>query len=366
MRWPWTKPKEEFLEKMGSHLCRSDLNVAIFRGRISRRGSVGVIGIFVNKQGVGEIAMLRQLVGRAVAGTVGPDAFSVYLLLIVRSYNPTRRNRNIGTAKSGHGQDNRMTIPDVSHGESIFWEKIEGAKEIIRIVSGKPLKFYVQPTRADCVHACTVDDIARLMSHVPVGDWEGLDAIVLRQARRKEQMLEPVWGRLAYAADLVNQHRQVLYSGPAIIIEAVNPAKPFRFGKSLSSDGRAELDRLKTDGHKLRPGDRNNTIVLTLESCRATQLYRTLPHELGHWVDFLQKVEHPAAALPNLDTYGELVEQFHRRPSREREEFAHSYAERLARRLLATDAIPFDRLLDREQLLKDHLHLDDFYPTRPL
>ena len=28
-----------------------------------------------------------------------------------RGYDPTRRNRNIGTAKAGHGQDNRLVIP---------------------------------------------------------------------------------------------------------------------------------------------------------------------------------------------------------------------------------------------------------------
>ena len=232
-------------------------------------------------------------------------------------------------------------------------------------VSGKPLKFYAQPTRPDCVHACTVDDIVRLMSQVPLGDWEGLDAIVLRQPRRKEQTLEPVWGRLAYAADLVNQGRQVLYSGPAIILEAVNPTKPLKFGKSLSGEGIAELERLKSDGHEIRPS-RNHTIVPTLESCRATQLYRTLPHELGHWVDFLEKVEHPAAALPNLDTYGDLVERFHSRPHREKEQFAHSYAERLAARLRAASAIPFDRQLDKDKLLKDHLCLDDFDPAARL
>jgi hypothetical protein len=37
-------------------------------------------------------------------------------------FNPIRRNRNIGTAKSGHGQDNRMTIPKIAHGSNDFWE----------------------------------------------------------------------------------------------------------------------------------------------------------------------------------------------------------------------------------------------------
>jgi hypothetical protein len=290
----------------------------------------------------------------------------VYRLEMVPGYNPSRRNRNIGTAKSGHGQNNRLTIPAVAHGEYVYWERIEDAQVVCRVISGRALKVFVQPTRSDCVHVCTVEDITRLMSQIPVSDWEGLDAIVLRQPRRKEQTLAPVWGRLSYAADLVNQRRQVLYSGPAIIIEAVNPTALVKFGKSLSGDGMVELERLKSDGHKVRPGDRHHTIGPTLESCRATQLYRTLLHELGHWVDFLEKVERPAAALPNPDAYEELLERFHRRPDREKEQFAHTYAERLSKRLLAAKAIPFDRQLDQEQLLKDQLRLGDFDPRGKL
>jgi hypothetical protein len=277
--------------------------------------------------------------------------------------NPTRRNRNLGTTKSGHGQNNRLTIPDVGHGEHVFWERIDGAIEVSRVVSGRALKFFIQPTRADCVYACTVDDITRLMSYVPFPDWEGLATVVLRQPRRKEQTLASVWGRLSYAADLVNKRGDVLCSGPAIIIEAVNPTKPLKFGKSLSLDGMAELERLKSDGHKLRPGDRNHTIEPTLESCRATQLYRTLPHELGHWVDFLEKVERPAVKLgaDNIDDYGKLLDRYHSRPNGEKERFAHSYAEQLRQHLIASRAIPFDRELDHEQLMQDRLRLQDFH-----
>jgi hypothetical protein len=149
------------------------------------------------------------------------------------SYNPTRRNRNIGTAKSGYGQNNRMTVPEVAHGENLFWERIDGARQAIRTVSGRSIKFFVQATRADCVYTCTIDDIACLLSHVPADDWEGIEAILLRQPRRKEQVLQSVWGRLAYAADLVDRRGRVLYQGPAIVIEAVNPTEPIKFGKNL-------------------------------------------------------------------------------------------------------------------------------------
>jgi hypothetical protein len=213
-----------------------------------------------------------------------------------------------------------------------------------------------------------VDDIARLMASVPASDSEGLETVVLRQPRRKEQVLASVWGRLSYFAELVNRRGSVLYSGPAIVIEALNPTEPLKFGKSLSIDDRAELERLRLDGHKLRVGDRNHTIEPTLESCRATQLYRTMPHELGHWVDFLEKVQGPSATLgpdEEADGYGRLLDRYHARPHREKEQFAHAYAERLREHLRAINAIPFDRELDRERIKQDGLRLEDFIFLSP-
>jgi hypothetical protein len=277
-------------------------------------------------------------------------------------FNPTRRNRNIGTAKSGHGQNNRMTVPQVAHGENLFWERIDGARQVTRTVSGRPLKFFVQATRADCVHACTIDDIVRLLSSLPAADWEGIEAILLRQPSRKEQVLASVWGRLAYAADLVDRHGRVLYQGPAIVLEAVNPIEPIKFGKGLPPEDLAELERLRLDGHNIRQGDRNHTIEPTLENCRATQLYRTFLHELGHWVDFLEKVERPAALLASgtSDQYSTLLDRFHRRPFSEKEEYAHSYAEQARQHLTATHVLPFERQLDRKQLQRDKLPAQDF------
>ena len=280
----------------------------------------------------------------------------------MRGYNPTRRNRNIGTVKGDRGQENPMTVPAVSHGKYHFWERIDDAKKVVRTVSGRQISFFVQPTRGDCVHACTIDDLTQLLSCLPTPDWEGIEAILLRQPRRKEQTLAAVWGRLTYAADFVDGRGEILYSGPAIIIEAVNPRKPIKFGKRLSIESAAELDRLRSDGHHVRDGDRNHTVDSTLESCRATQLYRTLPHEIGHWVDYLEKVERPSGQLgaDASSDYQTLSDRFHSRPAREREQFAHGYAERLRAHLTAEQLIPFDRQLDREQMQQDNLLLRDF------
>ena len=277
-------------------------------------------------------------------------------------HNPTRRNRNIGTAKSGHGQNNRMSIPEVAHGKNTFWERIDDAREVARIVINRTIKFYVQQTRADCVHACTVDDIAHLFLHIPSEDWEGIGAVLLRQPRRKEQILASVWGRLAYAADFTNKNGRVVYSGPAIVLEAVNPFMPVKFGRGLSVGSMDELDRLRSDGHKIK-SDRDHTIQPSLTSCRATQLYRTILHELGHWVDFLEKVERPFAGSDGElqgDLYPRLLNTFHRRPDKEKEQFAHAYAERMRRKLTALQVIPFDRQLNRESIIRDRLRFEDF------
>ena len=148
-----------------------------------------------------------------------------------------------------------MTVPETAHREYRFWERMENARQARRIVSGRLIKFFVQPTRADCVHACTIDDLARMLSYLPAPDWAGIGAVLLRQPRRKEQTLEAVWGRFSYAADLVDRNGNVLYAGPAIIIEAVKPDASIKFGKRLFPEGIAELERLKTDGHIIRsPG----------------------------------------------------------------------------------------------------------------
>jgi hypothetical protein len=93
-----------------------------------------------------------------------------------------------------------------------------------------------------------------------------------------------------------------------------------------------------------------------------------MPHELGHWVDFLEKVQRPSATLGSdeeADGYGGLLDRYHSRPNREKEHFAHAYAERLREHLVAIRAIPFDRELDREQFKQDGLRLEDFHLSQP-
>lgn len=270
---------------------------------------------------------------------------------------PTRRNRNIGTAKSGHGQDNELVIPDSWHDSLVFWEKLERHAIVTKDLDGVPVTIIVEGTRSDCVHPCTVEDLIHLLRYVPAQDLDGLEVFVLRQPKRKEQILEPVWGRLAYFAEMDQ------FSGPAIILEAQNLSRPIEKPRSMKPEEREELARLREDGHEFRANRRAFVAQPTLESARATQLYRTLLHEIGHWVDYLEKVRRPTLESGvELGVTEDLEARYFSRPKSEREAYAHRYADRMAEQLRKDGVIPFDRRLTRESLERDELSPADFVP----
>src|SRR5215831_11316232 len=118
------------------------------------------------------------------------------------------------------------------------------------------------------------------------------------------------------------------------------------WSKSLTPDGRQELERLRGDGHEIVTTRRGHRINVSLESIRATQLYRTLLHEIGHIVD---NDRDPIA--------------FDRRSSLEKESFAHQYADKLRERLIRFGIIPFDRIFDTKIIGRDGLSVSDFTAT---
>jgi hypothetical protein len=205
-------------------------------------------------------------------------------------------------------------------------------------VGGRPFTILVEPTRADCIHACSVEDLFRVLGALPGPDLEGLGLLVLRQPKRKEQILSSVWGRLSYSLE-IGRHQ-----GPAVILEAIPLAQPMIWSRSLDPVGMAEQERLRQDGHTIRATRRGYLIETTAESVRATQLYRTLLHEIGHWNDYLRSVIRPAGATPY--SFAALSDRYRSRPCSEREAFAHRYAERMGGLLRTWGVIPFPRLSD--------------------
>ena len=222
---------------------------------------------------------------------------------------------------------------------------------------GRDFPIFVEETRHDCVHACTVADVATVLNFIPAGDYANLAAVVLRQPKRKEEILHPVWGRMVYYAN-VGRPQGGSTAGPIVILEAVTPDRNWWRGKSMGPADAAEIDRLAADGHQISPTRSRIKIQSSLESTRATQLYRTLPHEIGHLVDYATKA--PKANELNghtLDQQIELEEKFWQRPSQEREAFAHRYADEFRSRMFGSGVFPFSRI---ESWLEDGLRATDF------
>lgn len=254
--------------------------------------------------------------------------------------NPTRRNRNIGTAKQGHGQSNSMVIP--SRNDGPYWLDCIGEhKTEIRIIADKEVQFIIEVNNKNFIHPCTVDDVARVLEALPKNEWLGLQTFVFRQPSRKQTLVSPVWGRLLYRADLETAKGKRLAKGPVIFLDAVQIEKPIIWSASLDTDDSKELESLRADGHDVQRSGRKYVIMLTASSARNTQLYRTLLHEIGHWFDWLSKVEIPS---DNGGDWECLEKNYFARPKAERESFAHRYADAKRIHLEQNGLIPFDRL----------------------
>jgi hypothetical protein len=254
-------------------------------------------------------------------------------------FSPIRRNRNIGTAKQGHGRQNRMVIPCRHEALSPLEVIGEHASEQ-RKVAGKTVTFIVEETRADSSHPCSIADVARLLESVPSSDWAGLNTIIFRQPTRKQAILDPAWGRLRYSGRVTAKKMQVIAEGPMLMLDAVNQGFNMNWSAALAPEDQVELARLREDGHSIeRVGNRYAISVSNL-SARNTQLFRTVLHEIGHWFDWLEKVETPAARGADIR---ELIDNYFARPQSEREAFAHRYADSMKSQLSKNGAIPFEQ-----------------------
>lgn len=257
-------------------------------------------------------------------------------------WNPGRRNRNIGTAARGHGQDNQLVIPQRWSDERVFWEKLN---DPVAVHAGD-LVVLVEPVLAGYMHACTPDDVLAVLREVPE-DLGDLRTVALRQPTRKQAVLRPVWGRLAYYAE-IGPHR-----GPTVFLEAQEVGRVVRESTSMSVEDQREFDRLIADGHRPVRDARAFRYELTLKATRATQLYRTLLHEVGHQVDYMRSVEAPQTELGRDADFAEsdaIVNRYWAKSSREKEAFAHRFADELGERLRHSGVFPFQRLADPGRL----------------
>jgi hypothetical protein len=201
------------------------------------------------------------------------------------------------------------------------------------------MTFIVEDPRGDCLHPCTIDDVVAMLELVPASDWVGIGTVVFRQPTRKQALLDPAWGRLRYDGLVSTARKQIVATGPMILLDAIKANHVVDWSTSLAIDDQVELDRLRTDGHVVERVGSRYLVHVSRESARRTQLFRTLLHEIGHWFDWLEKVEAPAT---RGEAFEALAEQYFARPKAEREAFAHRYADSMNGRLANAGAIPFE------------------------
>ncbi len=254
-------------------------------------------------------------------------------------WNPVRRNRNIGTPAQGHGENNRLTIPESRHDRSFFYERLGACITFTQRINGHYVRVFVEPTRTCWFHPCSVEDALRVLSHCPSTDLTTLDFIVMRQPTRKQRILRPVWGRAVF------QFEMAPHAGTAIVLEAQH-LEPTLWGNALTPEDQRELGRLQADGHQVRKTRRTIEIQPTPAALRNTVLYRTLLHELGHHVD-RQRFS---------------ADEWDSRPSLEKEDYAHRYATERFVQLRQTGTAPFDPLADPD-LRQMHGLKDEWFYT---
>lgn len=238
------------------------------------------------------------------------------------------------------------------------WDRGQPHTRVHRHVWGRDLPFLVEHTRADCAHACTVDDLAEMLGMLPkrhinnYADIVGIRGIVLRQPTRKEDGLNPVWARLGYGVAVGG------IVGPVVFIEAQRIPLTVRWPTKLGPHDVEEVERLVAAADVVERSRRSTTLRFGLEAVRRVQLFHSLPHEVGHWADMYEHVERPA--LEDFEAWERLWDRYFQRPGSEREQFAHRYAEQAVAQLRKTGVVPFERRFDPEALTREGLRPEDF------
>lgn len=207
-------------------------------------------------------------------------------------YNPVRRNRNIGTANNGFKRQSLFR-------EAPFQEKdFNNCEKIYKIIHNIKMTFYIDETSKGYIHACSIDDLIDILNQLPPDNIEGIEHIKLNQSTKKEELFGAKWGSLRY------------YGAPGfmplITIEAQPCPLILKIKNSLNPFWQKETDFLKTQCKDWKSNKREHILKFDQKEIRQVQLYRTLPHEIGHWVDY-------KLGLDNL-------------PPRQKEERANKYA----------------------------------------
>lgn len=249
-------------------------------------------------------------------------------------WNPTLRNRKIGTPYHGLKNRREFGIPSLWHDDRIFWERLNTPSVLPYSIDGHDFTILVEPTLADFKHYVSVTDLIEMIQRIPLVDRRDIKVFALRQPKRKELLHSQVWGRLGYWANFGR------YTGPSVVLEAQPINFAYQVDKNISADFAHELDLLRQEGHSVTATKRSYEISCPPTAIRNTQLFRTLLHEIGHYVDYIEKVLLPTEQ--GLAGEGALDEIYHARPNKEREAFAERYAQETITEWNRQGIRPFD------------------------
>ena len=262
--------------------------------------------------------------------------------------NPARRSRKIGTSAQGFKKRNAFAIPTRDGGLKRFYESLVKPVELKLSIGRHSFVVLVEPVLTGFKYHVSLTDLIEVLKLIPEADRRDIKIVVFRQPKRKERIFSPVWGRMAYWADYGD------HTGTAVVIEAQPLDYRYRLDTSIGPNFARELDSLRGDGHHIETGKRHIDITCPPEAIRNTQLFRTLPHEIGHNVDYLTKVDQADGDYDALRTL------YFARPQSEREAFADRYAETIMAPFRENAIIPFPPLKNREDsgLNLDWFHFD--------
>ena len=260
-------------------------------------------------------------------------------------WNPTKRNKNIGTKKSGYSKNNELVVPERSCDDRVFWERLIDPVACPLEIKGHQITLLVEPTRTGYVHACTPSDIVRVLELVEQEHLEQIELMIFRQPTKKEEILRPVWGRFTRYSDISSQ-----YSGSSVFLEAQPIGAIIRWDNKLHPYDRRELLSLERDGHQIKQVKRGYDIITTPTTVRNTQLFRTLPHEIGHAVDYLKNSLNMSLEASTDIESAYIRSLYGSKPSLDKKEYAHRYARTFYEKHTSQGLLPFEHLYDENFL----------------
>lgn len=250
-------------------------------------------------------------------------------------WNPSRRNKKIGTSDQGFKARNDFGIPSSRQDDRLFWQKLRNPAVLPCTIGDHEFAILIEPTHADYKYYVSVSDLIEVIKHIPEEHRRDIKVFAFRQPKRKEAIFSHVWGRLGYLVYFGK------YFGPTVFIEAQPIGLTYKIKNDIDADFAQEIERLKQEGHQIELTKRHFEIRSTPQAIRNTQLYGTLIHEIGHQVDYFEKVTRPGEAE---DADDDLQERYFSLPTKQKEQFAERYAIEMALKLRNKGIIPFDPL----------------------